>query len=120
MKPVHISIVGALLLAGCAQNAADIQTAYVSPVPYEAMSCDQLRTEATRVSTAAVTATGAQNSKATNDAVMTGVSLVLFWPAMFFVHGDQGNAANLANLKGQMQAIQQVNTEKNCGIVFQQ
>lgn len=120
MKPIHAAVVAALLLAGCAQNAADIHAAYVSPAPYQSMSCDQLRAEASRVSAAAAEATGSQNSKATNDAVMTGVSLVLFWPAMFFVHGDQGNAANLANLKGQMQAIQQVNTAKNCGIVFQQ
>jgi hypothetical protein len=120
MKLSHVALVAPLLLAGCAQNAADVHAAYVSPVPYQAMTCDQLRGEAARVSAAATQATGAQNSKATNDAVATGVSLVLFWPALFFVHGDQGNAAELARLKGEMETIQQVNAEKSCGIVFGQ
>jgi hypothetical protein len=119
MKLRYMAVAAPLLLAGCAQNAADIHAAYVSPVTYQAMTCPQLGAEASRVSAAAAAATGAQNSKATNDAVMTGVSVVLFWPALFFVHGDQGNAANLANLKGQMQAIEEANTAKNCGIVFQ-
>ena len=117
---VPAAIAAALVLSGCAQNAADIKAAYVSPVPYQNMTCEQLRAEAQRVSAAATSATGAQNSKASNDAVATGVSLVLFWPAIFFVHGDQGNAVELANLKGQMKAIEEVNAQKNCGIQFQQ
>jgi hypothetical protein len=120
MKKSYALALAPLLLAGCAQSPNDIKAAYVSPVPYQNMTCDQLRAEAQRVSAAAGVATGAQQGKATGDAVAMGVSLVLFWPAIFFVHGDQGNATEVANLKGQMQAIEQVNTAKNCGIAFQQ
>jgi hypothetical protein len=43
----------------------------------------------------------------------------LFWPAIFFVGGDKTNAAQVAQLKGEMQAIEQVNIAKSCGIQFQ-
>jgi hypothetical protein len=50
---------------------------------------------------------------------MVGVSLVLFWPAIFFVGGDNASAAEVARLKGEMQAIEQANIAKNCGMQFQ-
>lgn len=49
---------------------------------------------------------------------MTTVSLILFWPAAFFLKGDGAAAAEVARLKGEMQAIEQVNRVKNCGIKF--
>jgi hypothetical protein len=83
------------------------------------MNCDQLRAEAQRVSAAAAAASGRQKQQAGNDAVAMGVSLVLFWPAIFFVGGDKTNAGQVAELKGEMQAIADANTAKNCGIQFQ-
>ncbi len=106
------------LLAACATNPANIQPAYVSPILYESLTCDQLSIEAQRVSSQVLVATGQQTSKANRDAVAMTVSMVIFWPAIFFVQGDQGNAAQLASLKGQMQAIQQANTTNNCGLIF--
>jgi hypothetical protein len=62
---------------------------------------------------------GAQDSQATKDAAATTVGVVIFWPSLFFIGGDKQNAAELANLKGQMDAIQQVLIQKQCGIQFQ-
>lgn len=120
MKRLVSIIAGCALLAGCATNPNNIAAAYVSPVLYQNLSCDQLAQEAARVSQAAAVATGAQQNQATKDAVMTGVSLVLFWPAAFFIGGDKGNAAEVARLKGEMQAIEQANIANNCGLQFQQ
>ncbi|MGP9821710.1 hypothetical protein ACTZWW_16965 [Salinarimonas sp. NSM] len=114
-----IVILAAAMLAGCASRASDITAAYVSPLTYESYTCDQLHEEATRVSSRAIAATGAQNQRASNDAVATGVSLILFWPAAFLVRGDGAQAAELARLKGEMDAIEQVSTRKQCGIEFQ-
>lgn len=50
---------------------------------------------------------------------MTGVALVLFWPAMFAVGGDGQTAAELARLKGEMDAIEQTSIARNCGIKFE-
>ena len=113
------AVAATALLAGCATSPKDIAPAYVSPVLYQNLSCQQLAAEAARVSAAAAAATGAQQQQASKDATMVGVGMILFWPAMFFVGGDKGNAAEVARLKGEMQAIEQANIQKNCGIQFQ-
>ncbi len=92
--------------------------AYVSPMQYQSYSCAQLREEAARVSSRAAAAAGMQDQNATNDAIATGVALVVFWPAAFLVHGNGTNAQELAELKGEMDAIEQANVQKKCGIEF--
>ena len=64
-------------------------------------------------------AAGVQDSKATNDKVAMGVGLVIFWPALLFTKGNDENTAELARLKGSMDAIEQVSIQKKCGITFQ-
>jgi hypothetical protein len=108
----------ALATTGCATHSQDIAATYVSPVQYQTYSCPQLREEAARISARAVIASGEQDSKANGDAVVTGVALVLFWPAAFLVKGNGTTSAELANLKGQMDAIEQASIQKKCGIEF--
>ena len=48
-----------------------------------------------------------------------GVGLVLFWPAMFMIKGNDEKTAELARVRGEMEAIQQASIEKNCGIQFE-
>ena len=110
----------AAVLAGCASSASDIKPAYVSPLQYQQYSCQQIAAEAERVSQRAAEATGVQNSKASNDAVATGVALVLFWPAAFMIKGDGQSAAELARLKGEFDALERTSIEKNCGLKFGQ
>jgi hypothetical protein len=50
---------------------------------------------------------------------MTAAAVVIFWPAAFFVGGDKQTAAELAQMKGQMVAIEQASIQKKCGIQFQ-
>jgi hypothetical protein len=108
-----------LSLAGCASRAADVAPAYVSPIQYQSFTCSQLAAEAQRVAAAAAAASGAQDGQATKDAVATTAAVIIFWPSAFFVQGDKQTAAQLALLKGQMDAIQQESIIKNCGIQFQ-
>ena len=118
-KFLSAAVAASILLSGCATNPNQISAAYVSPVLYQNLTCAQLAQEAQRDSNAAAAATGAQSNQASKDAVMTTVGVVLFWPALFFIGGDKGNAAEVARLKGEMQAIEQANISKNCGITFQ-
>lgn len=118
IKNISAMAVAATLLAGCATNPNDIAPAYVSPILYQNLTCEQLAQEAARVSSAAAQASGAQSSQASKDAVMTTVGVVLFWPSLFFIGGDKGTAADVARLKGEMQAIEQANIVKNCGLSF--
>lgn len=117
-KPV-VAVLAALSLAGCASSAADVTPSYVSPIQYQTYTCPQLAAEAQRVSAAATAASGAQDSQRTKDALATTAAVIVFWPAAFFVQGDKQNAAQLAQLKGQMDAIQQESIAKKCNIQFQ-
>ena len=119
MKTINLALGATLVLAGCATSPKDIQPTYVSPVLYQNLSCQQLAQEAARVSHEAQTATGAQTQQQSRDAVATTVGVIVFWPALFLIGGDKGNAAQIANLKGQMNAIEQASIAKNCGIQFQ-
>jgi hypothetical protein len=113
-----LAALAAFLLAGCASKSSDIAAAYISPLQYENLACRQLAEEAQRVSQRAAVAAGVQDDRATKDAVATTVGVIVFWPALFFIGGDRGNAAELARLKGEMEAIEQASVRKNCGIQF--
>jgi hypothetical protein len=108
-----------LLAAGCASRSEDVAASYVSPTMYSNYGCRELNAEAQRVSAAAAAASGAQDSQRTKDAVATTAALVVFWPAAFFVSGNNAQTAELARLKGQMQAIEGASIQKKCGISFQ-
>jgi hypothetical protein len=119
--------VAALLAAGlaaltgaCATYADKIAPSYVSPIIYEQLSCKQVAEEAARVAQRAALASGAQDAQANKDNALTAVTIVVFWPAAFFVGGDRQNAAEVARLKGEMDALEQASIKKNCGIQFRQ
>lgn len=118
MKKLIILCSIAGVLGACATHPDNISAAYVSPNQYANYSCSQLREEATRVSARAMQVSGAQSSKATTDAVATGVGVILFWPTLFLIKGDGSTAAEVARLKGEMEAIEQVSVQKRCGIEF--
>jgi hypothetical protein len=118
MRILGVAALGAAL-GGCASSSADITPAYISPVMYQSYTCQQLAQEAQAVSTRAASLSGVQDSKRTSDGVATGVAIVVFWPAAFFVGGDKQTAAELAQMKGQMVAIEQESNMKKCGIQFQ-
>jgi Tfp pilus assembly protein PilN len=118
MRIIGIAALGAVL-TGCASASSDITPSYVSPVMFQQYTCPQLAQEAQAVSQRAATLSGVQDKKRTDDAIATTAAVVIFWPAAFFVGGDKQIAAELAQMKGQMVAIEQASTQKKCGIQFQ-
>jgi hypothetical protein len=117
---IRFAMVVAALLGGCASKSSEITAAYVSPIPYQSYTCQQLGMEAQAISAKAAELSGAQDQKRTNDQIATGVAIVVFWPAAFLVGGDGQVAAQLAQLKGQLNAIEQASIQKKCGIQFRQ
>ncbi|ABA04751.1 lipoprotein, putative [Nitrobacter winogradskyi Nb-255] len=105
-------------LGGCASSSNEITAAYVSPVMYQGYTCQQLALEAQGVSARAAALSGAQDKQRTNDAVATTAAVIIFWPAAFLVGGDKQTAAELGQMKGQMNAIEQASIAKKCGIEF--
>ncbi len=113
-----ILVLVAGMLCGCASSADKISASYVSPLAYQQYTCQQIGAEGERLSRRAAEVAGVQDQKATNDAVATGVAIVLFWPAAFMISGDGQSAAELGRLRGEMDALEQASIQKNCGIRF--
>jgi hypothetical protein len=101
-------------LSGCATSSQDVAATYVSPTMYGNLSCDQLNQEAQRIQARVVQLGGRLDEAAQNDKVLTGVGLILFWPALFALGGTKQTEAEYARLRGEYDAVQQASVQKNC------
>jgi hypothetical protein len=109
----------AALAAACAKSSDQIAASYVSPMQYENLRCPQIAEEAQRVSSRAAILSGQQDSKATRDAVVTTVGVIVFWPVLFAIGGNDQQTAELARLRGELEALEQASIRKSCGLQFQ-
>lgn len=118
LKPIGLtsSTLMAILMfaSGCAKDPSRIAPAYVSPLEYQNYSCHQLGTELTRLGRRVQEVAGIQDEESTDDAVVMGIGLVLFWPTLFFLEGDTGREAELGRLKGEIEAVEQTAIRKDC------
>jgi hypothetical protein len=113
MHRTALATAAALGLAACAADPATVAPAYVSPVIYSGYDCRQLNAEAARLSARLSAVTGQQQEAANNDAAMTAITLILFWPAMFAIGGGD-QSAELARLKGEAEALQAAANARGC------
>ena len=107
-------MLAAVLAAGCATASKDITTAYVSPMQYQGYSCEQIGLESQRIHSRVNQLGGRLDEAASNDKTITGVGVILFWPALFALGGTKGQEAEYARLKGEYEALQQAAVTKNC------
>jgi hypothetical protein len=101
-------------VAGCATSSKEIASASVSPLQYQSFDCDQLAAESMRINGRAAQLAGRLDEAASNDKVLTGVGIVLFWPALFFLGGTKQQEAEYARLKGESEAVQQMAIQRRC------
>lgn len=103
------AIAAVSLLSGCAKAPESIAPSYVSEVPYQSYSCQQLGEERARLEVAYASTAKAQNDARTGDA--WGVFL-LGMPTSSLSGGNV--AAEVASLKGQMVAVDKSIITKSC------
>ncbi len=107
-----------MVLAGCSTASKDIAAVSVSPLQYQSYDCEQLTSESQRVQTRVTQLGGRLDEAASNDKAITGVGMILFWPALFALGGTKQQEAEYARLKGEYDAIQQAAIYKKCpGII---
>lgn len=114
MKHAVTALTTCAFLAACASSSEDIAPSYVSPSVYGGYDCEQLLAERQRLTAKVNEVSRAQDDKASNDAVATGVGVILFWPALFFLAAGSDREAELASLKGNYDAVQQGVIQKKC------
>ncbi len=119
-KPVYAGLlVSSFVLSACAETSQNVEAAQVSTEDYDRLSCRQITEEATRVSQAAQAVSVKQNEAAKKDAVTKGVAWAVLGPAALLIKTNEVHSAELARLKGELNALERVSVRKTCGIVFQ-
>src|SRR5438445_763761 len=97
-------------VSGCAVAPEDVQPAYVSYVPYQSWSCQQLGEEQARLGSALAAASTQQNKTRSND---TAGVILLGLPVSSMSGGDI--APEIARYKGETEAVQKAMVLNSCG-----
>jgi hypothetical protein len=114
MKQAILAAAACIALGGCANASNNIASADISPAEFATYSCPQLVAESQRIGNRVVQLGGRLDKAASNDRAMTGVAVVLFWPALLVVGGTGQQEAEYARMKGEYAAIRQAAALKQC------
>ena len=104
-----VAVAALAILAGCAAKPESIAPAYVSTIPYESWTCEQLASETQHIEQAMTTAYAQQNQARGND--IAGVILIGL-PVSSMSGGNV--APQIAALKGQQEAVRLTMQKKGC------
>lgn len=115
-----ISFVASLCsVTGCATDPNKIAAAYVSPLKYETYDCQQVAVEQAGIEERTNVLYHNLKSRNNSDKWMMGVGLLVAWPALLFMKGNNSaENAEFAQLKGNYDALQHTSIEKKCGLAF--
>ena len=105
-----------LILIGCttAQRASDVNAVRIPVAPYLKMDCKELSTEQNLLLKEAQSMTSQVDASYQSDKTAELVTWILFAPAAFMIDGNQEEAAKLAGVKGQLEAIQEALKINDC------
>ena len=117
MKSLIVILVLALTV-GCASSPENIQGYYVSSKKFEHYTCDDIAIESEAVTTKVYSLYGDTKRASQKDAAWVAASIVVFWPAAFFVGNNGMDEAQYALLKGEMEALERASRIKECDITF--
>ena len=112
-KIVFALVASSIAVGGCASAAKDVSASYVSPLQYQNYDCSQITAEGQRIQARINQMTGQLDKAASNDKAITGVAVILFWPAVFAL-GNKTQEAEYARLKGEGEALEQASIAKKC------
>jgi len=101
---------------GCATSPNEMSASYVSPLIYQSYDCEQLVMESDRVSRRVQSMHAKLDEKESDDSAKMAVGLILFWPALFFLDGDEDGAIEYKRLMGESEAVHQAAVAKKCDL----
>lgn len=120
MKNMTLAVFAALILAGCSQFSNEIVPIHHATRTYSEYSCNQLELEAKRVARELSVYATEQDKLANRDATLAVASIfIVTAPASLMMTGGNGPIADeVADLRGQVIAMEKVGIQKNCKIQF--
>lgn len=113
-RTVALVTLAASLVPACATRPDNVVASRVSSSRYAERTCKSLARELDEVQDALRAQSAKLNDKATQDAVVTGVGVILFWPVLFALGNNAGLEGDVARLKGEEQAIRKQMREQDC------
>lgn len=105
-----ISLVGIVLLAGCAASPEDIAPIYTSGDQYLGWNCEKLLAEQKRIGVDLSTASAKQEETRSDD--IAGV--ILLAVPIGSMSNDEDLEPKIARLKGERDALDRIMSAKNC------
>lgn len=102
------------LLAGCAVRSDQVAPVPTAVQPLLDLSCTQLRGALDGVEQQAEDLAFAVDAQRGNNLIALGVGVMAFWPALMVMRGNEQQAAELALLKGEHEALLQAMAGKQC------
>lgn len=111
-----VALAFAILSNGCSSSSKDISSSYVSPLQYQPYDCSQLAGESHRILSRVKEIGGRLDEASSNDKMITGAGVILFWPSLFFLGGTKQQEAEYGRLKGEYDAVQQAAIAKKCTV----
>lgn len=114
LRGATVAAITVLLLPACASRPENVVASHVSSSRYAERTCKSLARELDEVQDALRAQSAKLNDKATQDAVVTGVGVILFWPVLFALGNNAGLEGDVARLKGEEQAIRKQLREQEC------
>jgi hypothetical protein len=109
MKRVMSGIVVTCCLFGCATKPENIKPQYVSEVPYQTWTCEQLVQEKVRLDSAINTVSDQQRTTREHD-----VGWILLFGLPLSSMSGKGHEYEIGQLKGESEAIQNAGSPKKC------
>lgn len=113
-RTIAAATIAALVIPACATRPENVTASHVSSSRYAERTCKSLARELDEVQDALRAQSAKLNDKATQDAVVTGVGVILFWPVLFALGNNAGLEGDVARLKGEEQAIRRQMREQEC------
>lgn len=114
LKSLALALTVPLTLGACVSQPEKIQSSYISPSTYAGRNCNQLMSERNEIVGRVNMLTAQQKKAANNDAVATGVALLLFWPAAFALAASNDSSTALSSAKGHYDAVTQQMRTQGC------
>ena len=117
IKKIILLFFCTLFVISCASDPGALQTTYVSPSQYASYDCSQIENALTTKNNRLATLYTNLKNEADADKWQMGVGLLLFWPTLFWLEGNDGaEATEYRRLKGEVEALGAAANQKKCGI----
>ncbi len=112
-KPKLTMAVCLLSISACATKSADIVPLAVPHTNYDSYDCSELKKELNHVNESITLDSAKQNLRASNDTASVVGGVLILIP-LFFIKGDDITAVQLAQSKGEVEAINIQINDKKC------